>query len=246
MSWFIFHIPSNRVSERLAAGCANRFWQTAGLPLFGPYGAALMLFSWLLGRRPGLACDCPIRGEIPELEPVAFRPEGALTNQPGATPREWTRDTVRILNPHPFRVALGCAGSIVVLAASLSSAQSAPPPAGEHPPVGTTHSPSRFVAESRATLKGLHETMARLAAQVLADLGSDVPAEGGMASQSLMVESAKAGHQEAVLNREAAQIALKEYQENIFKRDKDSPRIAIRSQKRSEAAVTSRKTKKEV
>ena len=133
-----------------------------------------------------------------------------------------------LLNPHPFRVALACAGSIVVLAASLSSAQSNPPRAGNHPPAGTTHSPSLFVTESRATLKGLHETMARLAAQVLADVGSDVPAEGGEASQSLVVESAKAGHQQAVLNREAAQIALKEYQENIFKRDKESYETEIK------------------
>ena len=77
-------------------------------------------------------------------------------------------------------------------------------------------------------MKRLHEKMAGLAAQVLAALDTGGSRMGDVASQSLMVESAKAGYQRAVLTREAAEIALKEYQEGIFKQEKKSCETEIK------------------
>lgn len=130
--------------------------------------------------------------------------------------------------PNRFRIALISGGLIVVLAVGLLNTQPAPLRAGDGPTVGpipqagAAPPPSTFVAECRGTLKRLQEKMAGLGAQVLAGLDTGVPKEGDVASQSLMVESAKARYQHAQLAREAAGIALKEYREGTFKQSKSS------------------------
>ena len=56
--------------------------------------------------------------------------------------------------------------------------------------------------------------------RVLTGLGPEDPAEADVASQSLTVESAQAGLQQAVLARDAAAIDLKAYEEGIFPQQK--------------------------
>ncbi len=99
------------------------------------------------------------------------------------------------LGPHRFRFALVCVYPIVVLAAGTLRAQVEPAPAGTGPTAGVAPAASRFVAESRETVKRLHEKMASLGAQVLAPLDTDGSAEGYAASQGIVIESAKAGYQ---------------------------------------------------
>jgi hypothetical protein len=138
------------------------------------------------------------------------------------------------LSPKGFRCVLVSAGSIIVLAVGFSSVQPVTLRAGDQPPAGSTphadavQSPSGFVAESRATLKRLQETMAGLAARALEGLDMNNPTEADMAIQTLTVESAKAGYQHALLVREAAEIALKEYQEAEFKQKKRSCETEIK------------------
>ena len=99
---------------------------------------------------------------------------------------------------------------------------------GPMPQAGAAQPPSRFVAESRETLKRLQEKMAGLAARALAGLDQEIPADGDVASQSLMVESAKAGYQHAVLAREAAEIALKEISGGSSRQEKKSCETQIK------------------
>lgn len=100
--------------------------------------------------------------------------------------------------------------------------------AGDEPPARVTAEPARFVAESRESLKKLHEKLAALGTQLLDGLIIDDPTEGDVASQTLMVASAKAGYDKAVLVREAAEVALKEYQEGTFKHEKQSCETEIK------------------
>jgi hypothetical protein len=121
----------------------------------------------------------------------------------------------RVLRSH----VVGLTGlTVVVLAVGLAIAQAKPERAGDEP--SAVAQPKRFVAESRATLKVLQEELAGLGVQVLEGLDMGEPAPGDVASQSLAVESAKAEQQKAILVRQAAEIALKEYQDGSFKQEK--------------------------
>jgi hypothetical protein len=136
------------------------------------------------------------------------------------------------LNPKGFRCVLVSAGSIIVLAVGFSSVQPLPLRAGDQPPAGSTpHADavqSGFVAESRATLKRLQETMAGLGARALEGLEFNEPTDADIAIQSLMVESAKAAYQRAQLDRETAEIALAEYKEAVFNDEKTSIETEIK------------------
>ena len=94
--------------------------------------------------------------------------------------------------------------AVVVMAIGLVSTRPSPLLAGDEtgvgpmPQAGAAQPPSRFVAESRETLKRLQEKLTALGAQILADLGQEIPTDADVASQSLMVESAKARYQHAL------------------------------------------------
>ena len=77
----------------------------------------------------------------------------------------------------------------------------------------------------------MHEQLAALGAQVLDGLVIDDPTEGDVASQTIMVAAAKAGYDKAVLARQAAEIALKEYSDGIFKREQKSCETEVESAK---------------
>jgi hypothetical protein len=134
--------------------------------------------------------------------------------------------------PNRMGVALFSGGAIVVLAFGLSSVQPVPLWAGDEPSAGpeprAAASPSRFVAESRETLKRLHEKLASMGGQVLDGLDINEPTEADMAIQGLMVESAKAGNDHALLVCEAAEIALDEYREALSEQEKKSGETEIK------------------
>jgi hypothetical protein len=110
--------------------------------------------------------------------------------------------------------------TMVVLALGLLSVQPKPLRADDHPPAEAASAPSGFVAEHRGVLKRLQEQLASLGARALEGLDMSDPTADDVAGQSTIVESAEAGHQQAVLAREAAEIALKEYKEGLFKQEK--------------------------
>jgi hypothetical protein len=113
--------------------------------------------------------------------------------------------------------------TFVILASALASTQPWPVRAGQEPEPGTKtqrgvpRAPSAFVVESRNALKELREALSGLAMRALARIEQDGAGEGDIASQRLMVESAKAQFEAAKGARELAQLALKEYQEIIIK-----------------------------
>ena len=121
--------------------------------------------------------------------------------------------------PHTGALAL----TFVILASALASTQPWPVRAGQElepgPKTqrGVPRAPSAFVVESRNALKGLREALSGLAMRALAGIEQDGAGEGDIASQRLMVESAKAQFETAKGARELAQLALKEYQEIIIK-----------------------------
>ena len=76
------------------------------------------------------------------------------------------------------------------------------------------------VAESRAALRRLQEDLVGLSSEALDTQEREPRPVGGVASQSLLVESAKADLRRAELTTEIAEIVLREYQEGTFKADK--------------------------
>ena len=60
------------------------------------------------------------------------------------------------------------------------------------------------------------------------DSSSTIPPKATLASQSLMVAAAKAGYDKAVLARQAAEVALKEYQEGTFIQEKQACETEIK------------------
>jgi len=108
----------------------------------------------------------------------------------------------------------------VVMVFGLLSAQPAQRKAGEEQRTEAPAASGDFVTENRNELKTLRADLAGLGKGVLAGIEPGDPAAGDLASQRLVVESAKARYESARLAREAAALALKEYEEAIFKDDK--------------------------
>jgi hypothetical protein len=128
--------------------------------------------------------------------------------------------------------SLRAAGIVVIAVALLAlgflAAPSGPiraadePPAGSKVQAGVVAGPSRFVAESRKTLRKLHEELVNLCNQVLGSFETESSPDLDVVSHGLKVESAKANYHNAQLKREAAEITLKEYEEGNFKQEKAS------------------------
>ena len=83
--------------------------------------------------------------------------------------------------------------------------------------------------------------MVTLGTQAVASLNAAPRFEGDLASQGLMIESAKAAYQAAKLRREAAEIALREWEEGNFKQQKafavEEIKLAQGERKSAEARV---------
>jgi hypothetical protein len=90
-------------------------------------------------------------------------------------------------------------------------------PIGAMPQVENASRPSHFAPDCRVSLKQLHEKLAGLGTEGLA---TNEPTADDIALQVTQVEVAKVGVQRALLLREAAEIALKEYQEGVFPQEK--------------------------
>jgi hypothetical protein len=112
--------------------------------------------------------------------------------------------------------------AFVVLAAGLARAQTKAPPATGKRSAGATAdvSVSRFVVDGRQELRKLREHLAELAAPLMVALGSADRPEGDVASEAIAVDSAKVRYQAAQLRREIAEVALKEYQQGIYRQQK--------------------------
>ena len=110
--------------------------------------------------------------------------------------------------------------AIIVLAVTVGSTLSGVARAGDEPTSQNAFPRSRFVSNSRESLKNLRERLVALATQLLGGLVIDDPNEGDVTSQILSVASAKAGYDKAVLVREVAEFALKEFKEGTFVNDK--------------------------
>jgi hypothetical protein len=125
----------------------------------------------------------------------------------------------------------------IVFPIGLASAMGLSVCAGAEPPGATNSPPTSYQSECQAKLGKLDERMTALGTRVLEGRDSVGPTIDE-AFQSLVVQSAKARHQQAVLRREVAEIALKEFQDVIVKRDEESSAVAIELAKADLAAAT--------
>ena len=138
----------------------------------------------------------------------------------GPSPAVANRRPVKREKPNRLRLALvsGCV-LVALLTVQAGASRAGTEPRRQSTPQAQTAPPtSRFVADSRVTLKQLHEKLTGLATQALAGLDTTEPSADEIASQALRVETAKVGLQRATLSREVAEIALKEYQEGVSHR----------------------------
>jgi hypothetical protein len=118
--------------------------------------------------------------------------------------------------PMPLRIAVVSLAMFAVLFVGSFGWHLRQSRAGEEPPSGAGSPASSFVIDSRATFARLHDQLADLAKRFLAGVDTSEVSDSGLAVQKLRIEAAKAAHQGAVLAREAAEIALKEYQDGVF------------------------------
>jgi len=82
--------------------------------------------------------------------------------------------------------------------------------------------PSGFVAQIRRTLKELHDRMINLANQLIESAEVPDDLEGHLAVQPMKIESAKASLKGAEIAREAAEIALAEFDKGIIVQEEAS------------------------
>jgi hypothetical protein len=120
-----------------------------------------------------------------------------------------------------------------VWAVAVFSTQSQSLRAGDEPrsqpktPAASAKEPTALEAETERTLKRLHDEMATLAIEALAGLEGAEGVGGDVASQGLAVEAAKARYDYARLAREAAEIALKEY-DAMSGQEKESREVDVK------------------
>ena len=93
-----------------------------------------------------------------------------------------------------------------------------PKPGAESQPQ-SPKAPSAFVVENRKVLKELQEALSGFAVRVLAGIAPDVAQDDNIASQRLVIESAKTEYQAAKGARELAELALAEYRDGIAKEE---------------------------
>ena len=93
-----------------------------------------------------------------------------------------------------------------------------PKPAAESQPQ-SPRAPSVFVVESRKALVELQESLSGFAVRVLSGIAPDVAQDDNVASQRLVIESAKIELQAAKGARELAELALAEYRDGIAKEE---------------------------
>jgi len=94
------------------------------------------------------------------------------------------------------------------------------PRSGQKALAGDPSSESGFAAEIRQALKKQHDRMIELANQLIGCAGVSEDLEGQLTIQQTKIESAKASLQSAALTREAAEMALIEYEQGIFVQEK--------------------------
>jgi hypothetical protein len=130
----------------------------------------------------------------------------------------------RVLNRRRTRFVSVC--SILALGIGCTKTQAPAPPAAStqavtnKTPPATVPAESKFVAESRQTLREIHDAMATLANRLLTEGAPSKPTEADVSSQKTAVESAKAACQQMLLAREAAELALREYENGTFPRER--------------------------
>ena len=122
--------------------------------------------------------------------------------------------------PIPLRIAVVSLATFAVLFVGSSGWPLRQSRAGEEPPSDAGSPASSFVIDSRATFARLHDQLADLAKRFLTGVDMSELSDSDLAVQKLHIEAAKAAHQRAVLTREAADIALKEYQDGVFPQSK--------------------------
>jgi hypothetical protein len=147
-------------------------------------------------------------------QPVAARRDDQAAAEFWSCNRRWTGIiSLGIL----LLPGIGCAKAPTpaLPASRAPQAATAPPTPNKTLRIALT-ADTQLVADSRQTLTELHETMATLTNRVLATAAPARPTEAELAGQKAAVESAKAGYQQMLLAREAAELALKEYEEGIY------------------------------
>ncbi len=140
-----------------------------------------------------------------------------------------------------LRLATMSASSMIVFTCIIQSTSPCRLSAGEQPLVGIQVEPvaaadsSSFVAESCENLKNAHEDLIKLHRDIMGlgdarrNYGDMLAAsEGEIASETVMVESAKAKERYSRLARQAAEMALREYQEGIFNEEKTSAEAELK------------------
>ena len=127
----------------------------------------------------------------------------------------WQREA-----PSWFRIAIATAGSFAVLSVGLFGMRLKEGRADDGPPSGAASPLSQFVIDSRVKLVQLQAKLAKFGTQALAGVDTTEPTADDVAIQARRVETAKVGLHQAVLAREAAELALKEYQDGVFPQEK--------------------------
>ena len=91
--------------------------------------------------------------------------------------------------------------------------------------------PSDFVSALRRTLKSQHDRMTTLANQLIKEANLPSPAEAWLAAQPLKIESAQASLRSAQLAREAAEIALAEFEKGRVQEESHAKEVLKVAQK---------------
>ncbi len=132
------------------------------------------------------------------------------------------------------RINAGVASTAAILAAAILNLPSTTAQAGREPQAGPeaqaagNDDMSGVLAASRRQLASLQEHLLDLAAPLFEGLTKSQPPPGGIESQRLKVDAAQAARKLAQLKREAAELALKEYEEGTFKSERAAQEAALK------------------
>ncbi len=134
------------------------------------------------------------------------------------------------------RLRIAGASALTFVVVVIGLAHTLPTPAragpelkpGPEPQRGNPKAPSTFFIESHEALKEMQEALSGLAVRALAGIAPEVGQTVDIASQRLVVEAKNAQLQAAKVALELLQLALKEYQEGIFKQEQAAREGALK------------------
>jgi hypothetical protein len=138
-----------------------------------------------------------------------------------------------------IRVAIVLLGALAGSAGTLVCAAFDEARAGDDKTSKAASSASSAANESRAAFGRIYAELADLAAQVMSGIDLSTPSESDLAVQKLRIDAANVDHQQAVLARQAAELALHEFEDGVAPLEKKAL-LAQVEQAKSELARAER------